>query len=181
MDGEKVYFLDLQTLLTYLSDQSCTLTAELKIAGKTAKGRILLKEGKIAHCLLTLHNGQQIIGEEALKRLQGHSQWQVYLETSEEKKRASFPPPSSPQTTTLFPTQPFTPYNPWHAPPLKQKRPLDPSALQSLPARERLILRTIFTMIDGKQSSEDIKAQLHLSSEDIDVALRRLRMLDLIE
>ncbi len=58
---------------------------------------------------------------------------------------------------------------------------LDLALLQSLPIKERLILRSVFAMVNGQRNSEEIKAQLHMASGDIDDALARLRMLNLIE
>ncbi len=100
MRNQKTYFLDLQTLLTYLIDQSCELTTELKVSGKTARGIIVLKEGKIVYCMLSLQNGLQITGEQAYRLVETCTQWQVELEQPEEKKKkflaARFSPQSAP-------------------------------------------------------------------------------------
>jgi hypothetical protein len=176
MRNRKTYFLDLQTLLAYLSGQSCELTTELKVSEKAARGSILLKEGKIVHCLLALQNGLQITGEQAYKQLETCTQWQVELEQPEEKKKNSPLVQFSPQPAPapLLSTPPASP-------PLRQKGPLDLVFLQNLPVKERLILHTVFAMVNGNRTSEEIKAQLRLSPRDIDDALNWLRELDVIE
>jgi predicted transcriptional regulator len=64
---------------------------------------------------------------------------------------------------------------------LRQKRPLDLAFLQNLPVKERLILHTVFAMVNGNRSIDEIKAQLRLSPRDIDDALNWLYELDVIE
>jgi hypothetical protein len=165
MSQRKTYFLDLQTLLPYLNDQSCELTTTLKASGKPAKGTILLKDGKIVSCLLQFQNGSQIGGAQAYKQLEACTQWQVEL--AEEKEKLSHSGPLSAQ--------------PRYFSPLRQKRPLDLALLQDLPMRERLIVHSVFTTVNGRRNSEEIKAQLHFSPRDVDEALARLRLLGLIE
>ena len=174
MHNRKTYFLDLQTLLTYLRDQSCELTTTVRISGQMASGSITLHLGKIIHCQLVLPNGQQISGEGAYKQLQTGTEWQVQLTEPEAEKTTRV------SSTSSTPPRQTTPQA-WHRYPLRQKRSLDPAFLQSLPHKDRLILRSVYSMIDGKRSAIDIKAQLPLAAEDIDQALVGLRMLDLIE
>ena len=182
MRNRKTYFLDLQTLLTYLRGQSCELTAELKVAAKTARGSILLKEGRVVQCLLTLQNGSQITGEQAYKQLETCTRWQVELEPPDEKKNNSSPTLFSPYAAPapFSPAPPSSPYS-WSSPPLRQKRPLDPFFLQNVSMRERFIVHSVFAMVNGKRTSEEIKFQLRLSPEEVDDALNWLRMLDVIE
>lgn len=182
MGNQKTYFLDLQTLLTYLIDQSCELTTELKISGKPARGSLILKEGKIAYCTISFQNGYQIVGEQAYKLIETCTQWQVELEKPEERKKKFSPAQFSPQPASapFLEVSPASVSNPW-SPPLRQKGSLDLALLQNLPIKERLVLRSVFAMINGKRSNEEIKAQLHLSSKDIDDALTRLHVLNLIE
>ena|SRR5438552_4150430 len=180
MRNRKTYFLDLQTLLMYLNNQSCELTTELKVAGKTARGSIMLKDGRIVYCQLSLQSGVQIKGEQAYRQLEMCNEWQVELE---EQKKVFVPLQMSPQPPSApFLTAPFASNGkPWPPPPLRQKGPFDPSLLQHLPLKQRLILRSVFTMINGQRSIEEIKTLLHMPPGDIDDALTRLRALDLIE
>jgi hypothetical protein len=184
MHNQKTYFLDLQTLLTYLIGQSCELITELKLSGQPARGSLILQEGKIAYCTVSFQNGYQIAGEQAYNLIESCTQWQVELEKLEEKKKKFFPTPTqySPQLAPppFLEVSPASVNNPW-SPPLRQKGSLNLALLQNLPIKERLILRSVFAMINGKRSNEEIKAQLHLSSKDIDDALTRLHVLNLIE
>lgn len=181
MRDRKTYFLDLQTLLTYLNDQSCELTTELKVSGKIARGSIVLKEGRIIDCLLSLQNGSQVTGEQAYKQLKACTQWQVELEQPEEKRKALPPVQFSPQPTQFLPTPPVPASRTWSPPPLRQKRPLDPTLLQNLPMTKRFTLHSVFALVNGRRGNEEIRAQLHLSPRDFDDALNSLRALDLIE
>ena len=178
MRDNKTYFLDLPTLLTYLSGQSCEVTTELSVSGKPARGSLVLKEGTIVSCLLILSNGRQVTGKQAYQQLQNETQWQVQLEPLEGKKptfsSVQVPPPSA------FPPL-SAPHGFWLPPPPKPKRPLDPSYLQSLSIKERLTVRSVYMMVNGKNSIEEIKNQLHLSPSSIDEALTMLRMFDVIE
>ncbi len=168
MDGQKTFFLDLQTLLTYLSGQSCELTTSLTLSGKQAHGSLLLKDGRIVDCLVSVQGGPLLRGEQAYKLLQHGAQWQVRLGDSTEKT-AAFSPNSAPSAP------PGMRYLP------RQKRPLDPALLQHIPARERLVMRSVFMLINGSRTVEEIKAYLHLPAESVNEALSRLRRLDLIE
>ncbi|HEY0756134.1 MAG TPA: hypothetical protein VGD98_19415 [Ktedonobacteraceae bacterium] len=47
--------------------------------------------------------------------------------------------------------------------------------------RERLIVCSVFSLINGRRNIEEIKTQLPFSSMDIEAALSELRELDLIE
>lgn len=168
MNQRKTYFLGLDVLLPHLSDQSCTLTTRLKVSGKVAGGTIFLQDGQIVSCFIQFENGSQIIGAQAYKYLETCKQWEVELEKAEEKKKTP-----SPSTSLSGQIQ--------YLPPLRQKRPLDLAFLQNLSMKERLIIHSVFTIVNGRRNSEEIKAQLHFSSSDVDDALARLRMLDFIE
>ncbi len=178
-DG-KTYFLDLETLLTYLSTQSCELNTNLTIAGKNARGSIMLKEGRIVDCVIFLPNGSQLRGENAYRQLKTSTEWQVELIRPEEKKKIPAPQQLSPQPPSLQPLS--AQYsNSMSSLPLRQKRPLQFALLGHLSPRERLIIRSVFAMINGKRSTEEIKCLLRLPPDEIDEALARLRALDTIE
>ncbi len=48
-------------------------------------------------------------------------------------------------------------------------------------SKQRLVLRTVFAMVNGERNIEQIKAQLNLSSEAVDDALIYLNSIDVIE
>jgi|SRR5947209_19254618 len=140
----------------------------------------MLMEGKIVDCVLFLPNGSQIRGENAYRQLKTSTQWQIELIQPEAKKKIPPPRQFSPQLPSL---PPFSAQhgNSLNSRPLRQKRPLQLALLGHLPLKERLIMRSVFAMINGKRSSEEIKRLLHLSPNEIDDALARLRSLDSIE
>lgn len=180
MPDNKTYFLGLPTLLTYLHSQSCELTTELDISGASAKGSLVLKHGKIVSCTLTFSNGHQITGDQAYQQLQKSSQWQVHLVTREERTQPS-PPASFSPSMPFSPTPSSTAPSSWSVPPLRPKRPLDPALLQSFSMKERLLVRSVYMLVNGKNSIEQIKSQLNLSPHNIDTAIAVLRALDVIE
>lgn len=177
MHSGKVYFLDLQTLLSYLHGQSCTLSTEMRVNRKNAEGYIYVQAGEITGCLIRFANGQQLQGQAAYEQLQGCNQWKVHLNAPIDPQKASFQAQPGP----LSPVQSASTNEPASSIPLKLKRPFYPAMLQNLPAKERLIVQTMLTLIDGRHTSEEIKARLHLTSEEIDTALRQLRSFNLIE
>lgn len=58
--------------------------------------------------------------------------------------------------------------------------PLEPR-LNELNSKQRLILRTVFAMINGQRTIEQIKGQLHLSSQTVDEVLTYLHSVGVIE
>lgn len=140
----------------------------------------MLKEGRVVDCVLFLPNGSQLRGENAYKQLQTSTQWQVELLRPEEKKKFSPPQQFSPQPPSLPP--PGAPLgNGLSSRPLRQKRPLSLAMLGHLSPKERLIIRSVFVMVNGERNSEEIKHLLHLSPHEVDNALARLRALGAIE
>lgn len=194
MEGRRTYFLDLQTLLTQLRSQSCTLTTKTVVERKAATGYVRLKEGALVSCLVRTEDGVEIGGKQALQLLENCTEWQMRLEQPEEKSIFSpteMSPRPAPMPSVQVPPQPF-PFSPppfysnssnslysWQ--PLKQKRNLDSSLLQSLPVQQRLTVRMVFTMINGERSLEEIKARLQLPPGVVDEIVSKLRTLDLIE
>lgn len=58
---------------------------------------------------------------------------------------------------------------------------LEPYLLNGYTSKQRLVLRTVFAMVNGERNVEQIKAQLNLSSEAVDEALMYLNTINLIE
>ncbi len=59
--------------------------------------------------------------------------------------------------------------------------PLESHVLDDYSLKQRVILRTVFAMVDGKRTIEQIKGQLHLSSNAVDEALNYLHWIGVIE
>jgi hypothetical protein len=59
--------------------------------------------------------------------------------------------------------------------------PLDPDLLDHFSAKERLILRMVYALVNGQRTPAHIKAQLRLPSASVDEALKSLHALRVIE
>ena len=176
---DKVYYLDLQTLLEYLQGQSALLFTEVNVPGQrgACTGYLFLKNTIFIACLIQTAN--RVIlreGEQAYQLLQGSAEWRVRID------------PDIEQTYWLIKQQgggvhqPTSPTPAAHASYIP--RPLvalDMAVIQSFPAKDRLVLRMVFALIDGQRTSEQIKTQLRLPPEKVDEALRSLRAMRFIE
>lgn len=276
MNG-KAYYLDLQTLLDYLSvhGESCVLTTTLKERNRV--GYVVVSNGAMVNCYIS--EGEKVVlqGKQAHKVLAKYSEWYVQLQYDQQ---GMFPPSAAPQNFS-----PSTPYNqplppiksgplssepeqnfpreqsstPRSGPPggqsptanpksgpisgqgpalypsssndqpptpksgpisgqgpalypgspndqLPGQRPRTPSGpipvqrsnaplrwfpvlkrellheeFLALPTRQRMIIRLVLTMVNGRRSVEEIKAQLQLSPETVESVLEYLRALNVIE
>ena len=79
VDEKKVYYLDLQTLLTLLHNKTGTLTTKAKIGNQNVMGSISILRGQITSCALESPKGT-LYGQEALERLKPLQEWQVRFE-----------------------------------------------------------------------------------------------------
>lgn len=167
----KTYFLDLPTLLEYLRGQSCVLTTVVTISGKSGNGYVFLKDGVAIKYLIRMQDGMQLEGQLAYPHLEVCTQWQVQLEQEVPAAPQPSPPP---QPGSTGPSS-----SPQKA--LTQKRMLDPSLLGHLDMRQRLVLRTVLTMVNGQRTARQIKEQLNLPPNVIDEVLAYLHSIDIIE
>lgn len=167
----KTYFLDLPTLLEYLRGQSCMLTTVVTISGKSGNGYVFLKDGMVIRCFIRMQDGTQLEGQLAYPYLEVSKQWQMQLEQD-----APASPPSSPS-----PRPDSSGPSPSPLQPLVQKRLLDPSLLGHLDMRQRLLLRTVLTMVNGQRTAWQIKEQLNLPPNVVDEVLAYLYSIGIIE
>ncbi len=176
---DKVYHLDLQTLLEYLQGQSALLATEVTMPGQREPGTgfLFFKNTTILGCIIQgANNVTWREGEPAYQMLKGNLEWRVRMDPDIEqtlwlmKQRTGglqqypAPPPSAP---------------PVYAPRLV--RPLDLALLQQFSAKQRLILRMTYALVNGQRTPEQIKSQLRLPAETVDEALRSLYSLGVIE
>ena len=173
----KTHALDLMTLVESLSQQSALLNTPILdtlpgFAG-ACRGWVQVQKGTIASCMLEGVNGERMEGEHALSRLRSVKEWQVTLEM--DAQHSSFPSSGTPTEQTL----PVTPR--FHLVPRRRVAAVSPALLASLPRKERMLLSMVFTMVNGQRGTEQIKAQLHVSAERIDAALRTLWNMHVIE
>ena len=166
-EPKTTYYLDLQTLLTYLRNKSGTLTASLSIAGQHCKGFVSLSRGQATACRVECSNGRFYEGKDAFDRLQAIQEWQVHFDNQ--------PPPSVTLSRPGTRPEPVTPKIP------RPKGPLAPHLLTGYSPQQRIVLRSVHFMIDGHKTVDQIKAQLNLPPETVDSALATLLRLAVIE
>lgn len=186
---DKIYYLDLQTLLDYLQGQSAVLYASLDMPDVRGpcNGYIFLREGSIIDCLIQSQDGVQLrTGKDAYTLLSTKSEWQVridpnvewtlrYMQQQGAQEWNTYTPYMSPPSPMPAPTPPASIYVP------RPIRPLESHLLTRYTMKQCLILRMVFAMVNGERTIEQIKGQLHLSPEVVDEALTNLHSLSVIE
>ncbi len=115
---DKIYRLDLLTLIESLQQQSATLTAELPaglIPGvfEECKGFVRLENGEITKSAIIGKSGPQVSGPNALKYLHTVNRWLVSIERDINDTGPQTParlpiPPSEPQYTAPLPPMTIT-------------------------------------------------------------------------
>jgi hypothetical protein len=175
---EKVYHLDLQTLVDYLQGQSAILQTPVEVPHlrEVAKGFLFLKEGTLLGCLIQSQDGSILhFGTEALALMQAKKQWQVRMYPDVEHvlralmQQGGLEGGGDPQPSPAFSQIP------------RPVRPLEAQVLNGYTQQQRLVLRLVFTMANGERTIEHIKAQLHLPPSVVEEALTTLRALGVLE
>lgn len=174
---DKVYYLDLQTVLEYLQGQSALLSTKVTMPGQKESytGFLFFKNSTIIGCLIQI--ADNIIwreGEAAYEFIKGSTEWRVRMD------------PDLEQTFWLMkqPTVVLHRTTPPPAPPVYTPRPLIPldyADLHPFTAKQRLVLRMVYALINGERTLADIKGHLRLPAETVDEALRSLHSLGVIE
>ena len=173
-----MYYLDLPTLLEYLHGQSALLTTEITVPGIRARcaGYLFFQDTRLIGCLIqTLDGTIWREGEGAYRLLSANSEWHVRIDPHIEQafwamKQRGFPS-----------SQGYVPPPPTALKALRQIRPLDPASLNRFSTKDRLILRMVFTLVNGQRTVEQIKAQVQIPATVVDEALTTLRALHVIE
>jgi len=175
---EKTYHLDLKTLLEYLRGKSAVLrtTITLPKNRQPCQGYLFLRNGSVIRGYVFNQAGSLLAEEQQAYTLLGAAtEWRVSIDTEQATEQAflslaqqySLPLPGLQTNQVVRP-----PY---------QKKALDLNALQMFSTKESLLLRSVYTLVNGERSVEQIKAQLHLSPNLIEEALGILRSLGYIE
>jgi len=179
---ERKYFLDLQTLLGYLQGKSAVLrtTTTLPKNRQACQGYIFLKYGKVLNCYVLSQAGALMLeGTNAYNQLSTSTEWYVRIDMEEaiEQELRSLMQRYGLTLHTLAPPDPS------HATgrALRQKRPMDLAFVQQFPQNQSLLLRTVFTLVNGERTIAQIKAQLRYSPEVVDEALDMLHATGFIE
>jgi hypothetical protein len=195
MTMDKVYYLDLQTLLDYLQGQSAILSTTVSVPSVrgTCQGLVFVKEGTVLESLIQGPNGALLAsGARAYALVSSRDQWQVRIQPDVEQVlrslvRPALPEPeprpgpgARPAQAALPPASPASPPSFSLTPVPRPLRPLDAQLLAGFSMRQRFVLRLVFTMVNGERSVEQIKAQLNLSPAVVEEALTTLRTLGVI-
>lgn len=176
---EKTYYLDLPTLLGYVRGKSAVLRTTIALARNQPSGQgiLFLLRANMMHCYILDQQGALVFeGDTAYKRLSQCTEWQVRIDAEavigqewmmwlQQHNLAHNPP--VPEVPTGIP---------------RPKRALDALILGQFSHQHALFLRTVFTLVNGQRTVEQIKARLPQSQpQAIDDALNILRTLGVIE
>jgi len=182
MQQDTIYPLDLQTLINFLQDQSALLytTVDIPDIRGPCHGYVFLRKRAIIGCQIQAQDGVILYkDQEAYMLLRNKTQWQMRIDSNidqtfrsmRQQNTQSLP---STQNTNSAPSFPSS-YIP------RPLGDLEPYLLNGYTSKQRLVLRTVFAMVNGERNVEQIKAQLNLSSEAVDEALMYLNTINLIE
>lgn len=185
---DKVYYLDLQTLLEYLQGQSALLVTGVAVPGQRegGTGYLFFKGDRIIGCMIkTASNALWSEGEQAYQMLRANGEWRVRMEPDIEQALRAIkqqgvgaqPMPSGSLAGRQAPPAPsaFALYTP------RPLMALDPALLQQFHPRQRLVLRLVYALVNGQRTPTQIKAQLRLPPEAVDEAIQSLHDLGVIE
>jgi hypothetical protein len=175
---DKVYYLDLNTLLEYLQGQSALLITEVAVPGQRepSLGYLFFKNVSIIGCVIQLPGGTiWREGEQAYHALRANGEWRVRMDPDIEQTLRQMKQQSGGMRQVLS----LSPEAPIYAP--RPLRALDPALLERFPPRQRLVLRLVFAQVNGQRTPAQIKAQLRLPGEAVEEALASLYSLRVIE
>lgn len=174
---DKLYSLDLPTLINFLRSQTAVLYTSVDISGiqGPCQGYVFLKEGTIIGSVVRTQDEKLVYqGQEAFALLSTKTRWQLRIDPkadlilkSMEQQRVEEkdvqPPPIPPSERVPRPLI-----------------SLDSHLLNGYTPKQRVILRTVFAMVNGERTVEQIKGQLNLSSDAIEDALAHLHALGIV-
>jgi hypothetical protein len=178
---EKTYYLDLPTLLGYVRGKAAILRTTVTLAKNqpACQGSLFLLNANTRHCYILSSKGQLLFeGEEAYKRLSQCNEWMVRMDVEPvvrqewlawlQQHRLNFQPFEQTRAEPALIPQP--------------KKALEAHMLRQFSHPQMLFLRTVFALVNGQRSVEQIKARLpQASPQAIDDALNILRTLGAIE
>jgi hypothetical protein len=181
MSSDKVYNLDLQTLINFLQDQSALLytTVDIPDVRGPCHGYVFLSKKTIIGCQIQSQDGVLLLkDQEAYRLLSIRTQWQIRIDSnidltfrSMRQQDTQNLQSSQPPSAQLFPVSYI----------LRVVGSLEAYLLNGYTSKQRLVLRTVFAMVNGERNVEQIKAQLNLSPEAVDDALNYLSSIGVIE
>ena len=168
MVADRISRRALSTLLQSLQDQSAVLSTTVDIAhvNGSCYGYVFLKNRTIFDCQIQSQDGRVLYrGQQAYEILSMKTQWNVRFASPSGNGITS----SEPQEAPSFPDMP------------QVRAPLEASLSNEYTTKQRVILRTVFAMINGQRSIAQMKERLNLSPKAVDEALAVLRTMGVIE
>jgi hypothetical protein len=176
---EKTYYLDLPTLMGYVRGKSAVLRTTIALARNQSfcQGMLFLLRADAMHCYILSQKGELLFeGDNAYKRLGQSKEWQVRIDSEQNIGQEWL---AWLQQHNLVHNAP-APDAPEDIP--RPRRALDSLILSQYPHQQALFLRTIFTLVNGQRTVEQMKARLpQAPPQMIDEALNILRTLGVIE
>lgn len=182
MQQDKIYHLDLQTLINFLQDQSVVLYTEVNIPDISGPcyGYVFLRKRAIIGCQIQSQDGVILyMDQEAYMLLRNKTQWQMRIDSNIDQTFRSMRQQNTQSLQRTRNTNSAPSFPGSYIP--RSLGDLEPYLLNGYTSKQRLVLRTVFAMVNGERSVEQIKAQLNLSSEAVDEALIYLNTINLIE
>jgi|ERR1019366_168214 hypothetical protein len=182
MSADKIYNLDLQTLINFLQEQSALLytTVDIPDMRGPCHGYLFLRKRTIIGCQIQSPDGILLFkDQEAYRLLNTKTHWQFRIEPNIDLTLKSMRPQN---TQTLQPADAGANnrlFSVSYVP--RVVGSLEAYLLNGYTSKQRLVLRTVFAMVNGDRTIEQIKGQLNLSSEAVDDALNYLSSIGVIE
>jgi len=145
-------------------------------------GYIHLHEGTIDACWIDGHNGFRVQGPLAMQYVEHGEAWTVDLEHADEAplQQVSSPAPPTRSDATHPSLHPIPDARLFDELVFSQRCPLPSHLLDNLSHKERMLVRMVHLMMNGRRSIEHIRHKLHLSSSTIQEAVTTLQHLHVI-
>lgn len=185
-ESMSIYYLDLFTVIELLHGMNAVVWTRLPhgipVHSSPSIGYVRLKEGNIDICWIEGQNGFRLQGSLAIPYLQQIKEWTVDLEQEDQALPHVSPLPIQERSDGRQPSPPsFVRVRAFDELVFSQQRPLAPQLLDTLSHKERMIVRMVHLMMDGRRSIEHIRQTLNLSSSVVKMAVRTLQSVQAIQ
>jgi hypothetical protein len=174
----KTYYLNLLSLIPQFGQQKVALYTTFPYGvpeiPEPCIGTVHIQEGRIMECSIEGRSGVSINGTKAFQILRTVVAWQVESAVDTHSMgvhAADSATSSSPPQLQPLPLDKVIP---------QRNMPLQPTHLDGLTAKERIVLRSVLALINGQRSVDQIKAQMKLPPETVERVLWQLRSMQII-
>jgi len=182
----RMYFLDFETVIGHLQGVNALLCTSFPHGipphPSPCRGYIRLKDGHIAEYWIEGQNGFRLRDALAAQYLRHGNEWVVELEQAEQSLPHVSPLPVQERSNGTHPAPPScVRAHAFDELVFSQQCPLAPHLLAALSHKERMLVRMVHLMMDGRRSIEHIRQTLHLSSRVVEMAVRTLQRVQAIQ